>query len=121
MLVAQSDFRALADKRGKDDRHLYGLSGVQVEAVHCDVVERLDLEPRLFAQLPDCRALRAFSCVDLAINELPLAGPARIWRTLEHEYPPITGVVANDIDFDDSRNDLRHEALHSSLVDDGLR
>src|SRR5450759_5975411 len=71
MLVAQSDFRTFADKRGEDDRHLYGLSGVRVEAVHRDVVERLDLQSRLFAQLPDCRALRAFSCVDLAVNELP--------------------------------------------------
>ena len=71
MLVAQSDFRAFADKGGEDDRHLYGLSRMQVKAVHCDVVEGLDFESRLFAQLPDRRALRAFSCVDLAVNELP--------------------------------------------------
>jgi hypothetical protein len=71
MLFSKSDIRILVDERCKDDRHLYGLSPVQVEAVHCDVVKSLDIESRLLVEFPDCGVFRTLSCVDLAIHEFP--------------------------------------------------
>src|SRR3954468_17831507 len=106
MLLAEHDLRVVRNECRESQAHLDGLARVQKKARDCDVVECARLDTRFLAQLTHGGDLRLLPRVDLAVHSLPRARPLAIGRALEEQHSPISAVVTDDEDLDDSWADF---------------
>src|SRR5215217_1115179 len=106
VLFAERHFRGLIDEGREDYRELNRPEHVQIEWLHCDIVQSCNLETCLLAHFAHCPFFRTLIIPKASVNRFPGTRTSGVIRALNRENLPSVRKGTNDVDIDDSRDDL---------------